>query len=206
MNQKGFFFTLLVFIFFFLVLISVTAWTRMQESREEQVVTAVRVTRMNEFSSMVREDAKRITHLVGLNALKVAASYVAFNNDSRYLDNSQCFERLCLYELMYNGTIERKENYTKSDGYVNFTSTSQMGNLLLKNWDDQILTLANRSEFNVNMSRQNISIYQSDSWNVKIGYNLHFNISDKALDTVFRREVIPVLVTIPLTNYTYPGG
>jgi len=204
--DKGFFFTLLVFIFFFLVLVSITAWTRIQETNEEQIVVSIRIQKMNEFSTMLSEDAKRMSQLAAFNAIKAATTYVAFNNDTKYLNNSNCLERSCIYELMYNGTIGGLENYTKRDGkQVNLSTPDQMGNSILRKWDDQIKLLANRANFNVSIARDNIGVYQSDPWNVNIGYTLRFNVTDKALDTVFRREVVPILVTIPITNYTYGG-
>jgi hypothetical protein len=206
MKGKGFFFTLLVFIFFFLVLISVTTWTRIQEAREEQLVAYIRISRMNEFSDMMRDDAKRATQLIGLNALRVATTYVAFNNNRKYLNNSNCLQKSCIYELMYNATIERNDSYIKLDGWlVNFSRPDQMGNRTLSKWDEQMLLLADRSNFNLSISRDSIVVYQSDPWNVKIGYNLRFNISDRALDSIFRKEIVPVLITIPITNYTYGG-
>jgi len=209
MEKKGFFFTLLIFIFLFLVLVSVTAWTRIQESSEEQVVVSIRISKMNEFSSMLRDDAERMTQICGANALKVAATYVAFNNQSKFLNDSACLQKSCVYELMYNATIGGKTNYTKGDKSntnVSFSDTDQIGSLTLKDWDDHIMSLANKANFNLTIYRDNIGVYQSDPWNVKIGYNLHFNTSDKALDSVFRREAVPILVTIPITNQTYSGG
>ncbi|MEM3555189.1 MAG: hypothetical protein QXF56_00470 [Candidatus Micrarchaeia archaeon] len=204
--RKGFFFTLLIFIFFFLVLISVTAWTRIRESQEEQVVVSMRINKMNEFAQMIREDAERTTLLCGANALRTAAAYVAYNNESKFLNNAKCFDRNCIYELMYNATLGGKENYTKMDGNnVSFSSPDHMGNLTLKEWDARMIQLGEKAGFNVSIYRDNIGIYQSDPWNVKIGYNLHLNITDKSLDSVFRRDLTPILVTIPLTNYTYGG-
>jgi len=208
MEKKGFFFTLLIFIFLFLVLVSVTAWTRIQESSEEQVVVSIRISKMNEFSSMLRDDAERMTQICGANALKVAATYVAFNNESRFLNDSACLQKSCVYELMYNATIGGKVNYTKGDKSktnVSFSNLDQMGSLTLKNWDDRITSLADKANFNLTLYRDNVGVYQSDPWSVKIGYNLHFNITDKALDSVFRREVVPILVTIQITNQTYTG-
>lgn len=206
MEKKGFFFTLLVFIFFFLVLISVTAWTRIRESQEEQLVVSIRINRMNQFAEMLKEDAERMTLLSGTNALRVAATYVAYNNESKYLNNANCFKNNCIYELMYNATLGGKENYTKMDGNnVSFSSPDQMGNLTLKEWDVRMTQLGEKAGFNVSIHRDNIGVYQSDPWNVKIGYNLYLNITDKALDSVFRRETLPLLVTIPITNQTYLG-
>jgi hypothetical protein len=204
--RKGFFFTLLVFILFLLVLISVTAWSRIRESQEEQVVVSMRINKMNEFAEMIKEDAERTTLLSGANALRTAAAYVAYNNESKFLNNADCFQKDCIYELMYNATIGGKENYTKMDGNnVSFSDSDQMGNFTLKNWDERIVKLGDKAGFNVTIYRDNIGVYQSDPWSVEIGYNLYLNITDKALDSVFRRDLTPILVTIPLTNYTYGG-
>jgi hypothetical protein len=115
-------------------------------------------------------------------------------------------ENSCIYELLYNATIEGKGNYTNYDDVdVNFSNPDQMGSLILRRWGGNIIQLANRSGFNITIYRDNIGVYQSDPWNVKIGYNMHFNVSDRALDSVFRKDMVPVLVTIPITNYTYGG-
>ncbi|MCX6775944.1 MAG: hypothetical protein NT130_03800 [Candidatus Micrarchaeota archaeon] len=203
-TKKGFFFTLLVFIFFFLVLISVTTWNRVQEQEDQNIVIDVRVSKMNEFSNMVREDAIRMTHIIGLNALKSAANYVANNNKAwPYLNNSNCLLGSCIYELMYNASIEGNGTFIDRKGIVkNFSNSSYMGALIFRNWDQQMIQLANSSNFNANLSRDNIGIFQSDPWSVQIGYNLYLNVSDKASDTVSRSEIMPVLVAIPLTNYT----
>jgi len=202
MTKKGFFFTLLVFIFFFLVLISITTWNRVQEPKEQNVVVDVRVKKMNEFSSMVREDAVRMTQIAGLNAIKSAAKYVANNNDSKYLNNSGCLAGLCIYELMYNASIEGNGSYATKKTIDYFNDSSYMSYLILSKWDQQMIQLANRSNFNASISRDNIGIFQSDPWSVRIGYNLYLNVSDRASDTISRSEIIPVLVTIPIINYT----
>jgi hypothetical protein len=207
MKKKAFFFTLLVFIFFFLILISVTAWTRTKETQEQQDVSSIRINRMNEFSNVVREDAVRSTQLAGFNALKSAAAYVALNNNSKFLNNQNCLENSCVYELMYNATIEGNGNYTTFGGdNITFSASDQMGNLTILQWDQRMIESADRSNFNISISRRDIAVFQSDPWNVNIGYNMYVNISDRALDSVFRRDFIPVLVTIPITNYTYSGG
>jgi hypothetical protein len=207
MKKKAFFFTLLVFIFFFIVLISVTAWNQTKESQQQQDVSSSRVTRIGEFSNMLRDDAFRTTQLVGFNALRTATAYVASNNNSLYLNDSSCLNKSCIYELMYNATIAGKQNYTTWGNHiVNFSAPDQMGGLTLSIWDKNMSRLANISNFDIKMSRQDIAIYQSDPWNVKIGYNLYVNITDRALDAVFRTDFLPIAVTIPLTNYTYAGG
>jgi hypothetical protein len=203
-TKKGFFFTLLVFIFFFLVLISVTTWQRVQEQEEQNIVVDVRVKKMNEFSNMVREDATRMTQIIGLNALRSAANYVANNNKAwPYLNNSNCLLGSCIYELMYNASMGGNGTFINRKGIVeNFSNSSYMGNFTLRNWDRQMIQLANNSNFNANLSRDNIGIFQSDPWSVQIGYNLYLNVSDRASDIVSRSEIMPVLVAIPLLNYT----
>ncbi|NYZ79345.1 hypothetical protein H0N99_04320 [Candidatus Micrarchaeota archaeon] len=207
MKKKAFFFTLLVFIFSFLVLISVTAWIRTMESLEKQDVSSVRITKMNEFSNRVKDDAVRSTQLTGFNALRTAATYVASNNQSKFLNNLNCINNFCIYELMHNVTIEGNSNYTNWNGVnISFSAPDQMGNFTLLTWDQKITRLANASDFNISIARMDVAVFQSDPWNVKIGYNLYFNISDRTLDSVFRTDMVPVLVTIPITNYTYSGG
>lgn len=207
MKKKAFFFTLLVFIFFFLVLISVTSWNQTKESEQQQDVSSLRVVRMNEFSNMLRDDAFRTTQIVGFNSLRTATAYVASNNQRWFLSNQNCLSKFCIYELMYNSTIAGATNYTTWGNItVNFSDYNQMGNLTLKTWDQNMANLANRSNFNINISRMDVAVYQSDPWNVKIGYNMYVNVSDRALDSVFRKDLIPITVTIPLTNYTYTGG
>jgi len=204
-TKKGFFFTLLVFIFFFLVLISVTTWNRVQEQEEQNIVIDVRVSKMNEFSDMVREDAIRMTRIIGLNALRSATNYVADNNKTSwpYLNNSNCLLGSCIYELMYNASIEGNGTFINRRGILeNFSNSSYMGTLIFRNWDQQMIQLANNSNFNANLSRDNIGIFQSDPWSVHIGYNLYLNVSDRASDTVSRSEIVPVLVAIPILNYT----
>jgi len=207
MKKKAFFFTLLVFIFFFLVLISVTTWTQTKEAQQQQDVSAIRVTKMNEFSRVIGDDAVRSTQLAGFNALKSASAYVASNNNSKFLNNSNCLNNSCIYELMYNATIEGKTNYTTFKGdNISFSAPDQMANLTLLAWDQKMTQLANMSNFDIKIARRDVAVFQSDPWNVRIGYNLYVNISDGALDTLFRTDLIPVLVTIPITNYTYSGG
>lgn len=206
MGKKGFFFTLLTFIFFFLILISITTWSRIREPREERVVIDIRIKKMNEFSNLVREDAFRMTQIIGFNSLKTATRYVSSNNESLYLNNSGCLAGSCLYELMYNATIAGKTNYTDvKKNNVSFSDSGQMGDLIIRKWDEQMILLADRSNFDAKIFRDNIAVYQSDPWNVKIGYNLYLNVTDRASDLVSRSEVIPVLVTLPITNYTYGG-
>ena len=205
MNKKGFFFTLLVFIFFFLILISITTWNKIQEPKEQNIVVDIRVKKMNEFSTMVRQDAMRMTQIVGLNALKSAAKYVANNNDSKYLNNANCLAGSCIYELMYNASIEGNGTFRTKKTIDNFSNETYMGYLTLRRWDQQMIQLANQSNFDANVSRDNIGIFQSDPWNVQIGYNLYLNVTDRGSDTVSRSEIIPVLVTISIVNYT-PGG
>lgn len=207
MKKKAFFFTLLVFIFFFLVLISVMAWVQTTESLESQDVSSVRIIKMNEFSNMVKDDAVERTQLAGFNALRSAATYVASNNQSAFLNNSNCLSSLCIYELMYNASIGGRSNYTNWNNVnISFSSPSQMGSFTLRAWDQNITQLANASNFNISIARIDVAVFQSDPWNVKIGYDLYFNISDRTLNSVFRTDMLPVLVTIPITNYTYSGG
>ncbi len=207
MKRKAFFFTLLVFIFFFLVLISVTAWTRTKETQEKQDVSLTRIAKMNEFSDKLRDDAARRTQLAGFNALRTAASYVASNNESKFLDNSKCSNSSCIYELMYNATIGGKQTYPNwINQTINFSDPNQMGSFTLWEWDQNMTQLANTLNYDISIARRDIAVFQSDPWNVKIGYNLYVNITDRALDSVFRTNLIPVLVTIPITNYTYSGG
>lgn len=207
MNKKAFFFTLLVFIFFFFVLISVTSWMRAKESIEQQDVASIRINRINEFSRMLREDAVRRTQLTGFNAMEIASAYVATNNQSKFLNNSQCLNSSCIYELMYNATLAGSQNYTAYNNItINFSSPDRMGNLTLWAWDQSMTQLADLANLNISISRQDVAVYQSDPWNVKIGYNMYVNISDRALDSVFRTDLVPVLVTIPITNYTYSTG
>lgn len=205
--KKAFFFTLLVFVFFFLVLISVTAWTRTREAEEQQDVSSVRIAKMNEFSNMVRDDAVRRTQLAGFNAIRTAAAYVALNNQSKFLNNSNCSNNSCIYELMYSATMGGNQNYTTYNNVtINFSAPDQMGNITLLAWDQNMVRLADMSNYNINISRQDVAVFQSDPWNVRIGYNLYVNISDRALDSVFRKDFTPMLVTIPITNYTYAGS
>ena len=203
-TKKGFFFTLLVFIFFFLVLISVTTWQRVQEQEEQNIVVDVRVSKMNEFSDMVREDATRMTRIIGLNALRSAANYVANNKKTvPYLNNSNCLLGSCIYELMYNASIEGNGTFITRQGPLeNFSNSTYMSTLTLRSWDQQIIQLANSSNLDASISRDNVGVFQSDPWSVQIGYNFHLNVSDRASDTVFRSEIIPVLVSIPVINYT----
>jgi hypothetical protein len=158
---------------------------------------------------MVQADAARITQIVGLNAIKSAARYVANNNntyDQKYLNNPKCLAGYCIFELMYNASIGGNGNYTTnlrtSD---NFSDLNYMSNLTLSRWDQQMTQLANQSNFNINISRDNIGVFQSDPWSVEIGYNLYLNVSDRASDAVSRSEIIPILVSVPIINYTVGG-
>jgi hypothetical protein len=206
MKKRGFFFTLLVFIFFFLVLTSVMTFIKTQEMKEKTAVEKIRINSLESLSDAIKFGADRVAYLSGYNAISSAATYVATNANKAFLNNSRCRWNSCIFELMFNASIEGRSGYQDFNLVtVNFTYSDQMGNTTLKYWFDQLNATATRANIRMNFSVSDYAVYQVDPWNVGISYIIYVYMNDISKESIARFETIPVNIVIPIEGFEEPN-
>jgi hypothetical protein len=206
MRKRGFFFTLLVFIFFFLVLTSVITFIKTQQMREEATVEKIRIDYLDSLSDAIKVGSESVAYLSGYNAVRVAATYVATNSNRNFLNNSKCLLSSCIFELMFNASIEGKSTYQNFNlRTINFSNSTQMGNGTLKKWIEQLNATAVKTNVRLNISITDVMVYQLDPWNIRISYIIYAYMSDMSKESIARFEIIPINVVIPIEGLEEPN-
>ena len=183
---------MLVFIFFFLVLTSVITYIKNQQSQEKIAVEKVRIDTLDSFSDALKVGADKVAYIAGYNAIKNAADYVATNINKKYINNSRCGWNSCIFELIYNASIENNSTYKHFNStLINFTSANRMGNGTLKYWVSRLNATAVRANIRLNISISDASVYQIDPWNIRISYLIYANMDDmtKEAITIYRNAI-----------------
>lgn len=158
MNKKGMFFTLMtiVFLIIFLFMFTINTYER---SQDKMLVTEMRIDTMNYFIDDLLRDTERGLYISSFRAMMSIEEYVIVNN--KYLDDFNIY----FNELVLNGTI-------------NDSNATLMINSRFPDWIENIRSKADDLNIYVNISINNLRIYQIDPWNAMVSVDILLNVTD----------------------------
>lgn len=159
-NRRGFIFTLLVFLLFATLFISLSAWNNLRLLETEKLVVMSRAEGMREYITAMQEDLDKMTYISGYRALLFVNDYVILSG------NATDDVGLRTQELMENATLYG-EDYS-----------DRMQNATIGYWIGVIRDVGQKQGFNATISVYDFKIEQDTPWSVKISYNTSLSVSD----------------------------
>ncbi|MEM3399609.1 MAG: hypothetical protein QXP42_02140 [Candidatus Micrarchaeia archaeon] len=198
-KRRGFLFTLLVFVIFLFLFLNINIWAKMQKAKEQKSAMKIRSEVLHEFIKSAVRDANRFAYISATRAIFYADNYVIFNRT--YLSNASS----AIAELMLNGTIDGKDNFTYFTG-ENITVVylrEGMANATVDYWRTKIEEKGSEFLFNVHVNFTDFVINQSDPWNVDVHFTMYIRADDELGLISWEREV-PLTVSVPIEYYEDP--
>ena len=185
-SRKGFFFTLLVVLLFFLVLLSLRSWITSQQTPESLAAVRDRADAMSGMVGSAVADADRMTYLAGNRSVYYAAFYVGYNRTPLNNSNSS------IYEIMWNASLNGSPSYGVPTGTCSFGSAlcffaNQTENATMNPWWSGFAGAAGRYGVSPGWSTIGFSASQSSATAVSISHNTSFELNDSAGVASFSR-------------------
>ncbi len=183
MDKKAVFFTFTASVFLALLIFSSSVGINYQ-LRQMSFAKETRINTMNMFVSDIENDVERGAYIAGFRSLVALVDYVV--SSGNYLsDVDSDFSG-----LFFNGT----HNGTNSSFLVNNTFTD---------WKDKIKVEAEKIGIEINITVNDVSLFQDDPWTVGVGVNLTIFVSDAEKTSWWNREKI-VISYIELEDFEDP--
>ncbi len=180
MNKKGMFFTIIAILIISIFAVSFVVYSTIQSRDSVQK----RVSTMNNFILSVEKDLHRQVYISGFRAIFVINKKILETGSFNSNLNAS------MEELFFNGTI-----YGNPDEVMSGATFSDIQNSINLNADKMnvVITLANPE----------ITLDQTDPWNVRMVLHIDFNMNDKeGIASWNKTETIEAF--IPITNFEDP--
>jgi hypothetical protein len=177
-GKKGMFYTLLAIVFILVVLLFVRIQTESKVS-DRIDLTRTRIETMNEYVDGVEEDMQRALYISGFRSVLVLDQYLTQSNGTYIPDVQQAFR-----ESIFNGTI-------------NGTTDTLISGSTFYDWITNVREKGNNLNVQLNITDPELSVYQTDPWNIKLDLNVTIVVDDvKGLASWNRRSNIVSTVSI----------
>ena len=191
-TKKGFYFTIIVL--FCLILLLLISFQVKREYASEGIKT--RILTINNFIKSMERDASRAVYISSYRTMVAALNYVTAKHE--YLNGTANGHEITLNgvfaDALFNGSLIYSLNYPEAKDLL--------ANASLKDWQERTALLASATNLDLNFSKmapENLTVTQSDPWNVIISIPIEYNISDSVSGVTWHRST-KINATLPLTN------
>ncbi len=157
-DRRGIFFTLIAISLLGIILFSYSV-TYSYSLHEKSAVIEARVDTMNRFLAEVDSDMENAIYIAGFRAL-IGLEDEVVNTGTFVEDTSSSFR-----ELFINGTVGGQ-------------NSSVMANNTFPYWIDRINNEANRVGINLSLSVDDVDIYHTTPWEVRVEVNATLELAD----------------------------
>ena len=183
MNKKGMYFTLMTiaFLMIFLFVFMIPGYKRFGE---RMLVTEMRVDSMNDFIKDLERDTERGLYISSYRALLALEEYIIING--AFLNDVKSSFK----EALLNGTVAGR-------------NSSLMMDSTLSAWMEKIEAESLKFNIDVNITLNNVSIYQDDPWHVKVSAGMSFSIEDSTGIASWNRQG-PTIASISILDFEDP--
>src|SRR3989344_6539596 len=180
LDRRGIFFTLLAILVLSILVLSAGLFADIQK----RIAVQKRVETLNNFVSTVEEDLSKKLFIAGFRSIFLFESYTVENGV--YVSNlNESFQ-----EIFYDGSL-----YGVEKGLMNGVTFSGLV--------DDLKNKAAKLNANVSINNPNVTISQSDPWNVKINLVAELFITDGGGLVSWNRSV-SIDAFVPIDNFADP--
>jgi hypothetical protein len=158
MRKRGTYFTLMT-IAFLVIFLFVLLMPGYRKLGEKMMVIEMRVDSMNNFIKDLERDIERGLYIASYRTILALEERVIIGG-TFLNDVESSFEESILY------------------GTVNGTNSSIMVASTFPEWISRIQKESSKFNIEANITLNNVSVYQTDPWHVKVNANVNFSISD----------------------------
>jgi hypothetical protein len=177
-GKKGVFYTLLAISFLLIMLFFVRMQTESRVS-DKIDLTRTRIETIDQYIDGVEEDMQRALYIGGFRSILVFNQYLARSNGTYIPDVQQAFSESVFY------------------GTINGTTDSLISGSSFYDWVTNVREKGNNLNIQLNITDPELSVYQTDPWNVKFDLNVTIIVDDvKGLASWNRRSNIVSTVNI----------
>ncbi|MBS3082270.1 hypothetical protein J4416_05095 [Candidatus Pacearchaeota archaeon] len=179
-NKKGVFFLAITMIIITLLMTSYTLRTGIQERK----VIQKRVETMNSFVNSMQQDIERKIFIAGFRSI--------FTLENKIIETGSYIENVnaSFQEMFFNGTLNSQDEPIMIGATFN-------------NITNDLQSLGEKININVNLTNPKLNINQIDPWNLQVTLNINFSVTDNTNLSSWNSP-LTVIATIPLYYFDDP--